>query len=134
MSMPEVAQNIHGISDEKVRDAPAFAARGEFEVMLTAGPTFALKFHGDVICMSTVGNTTRVAGRITKGWVNNVPSPITGNGYPIWTVTDNGEGQGTTDSASPMFFNNAANAQLHCSVGFAPPMFPIEEGNVQVRP
>ena len=102
--------------------------------MLTAGPTFALKFHGDVICMSTVGNTTRVAGRITKGWVNNVPSPITGNGYPIWTVTDNGEGQGTTDSASPMFFNNAANAQLHCTVGFAPPMFPIEEGNVQVRP
>jgi hypothetical protein len=114
--------------------APTFAAKGEFEVMLTAGPAFALKFHGDVICMSTVGNTTRIAGQITKGWVNNVPTPITGSGFPIWTVTDNGEGQGTTDTASPMFFNNAANAQLHCTVGFPPPQFPIQEGEIQVQP
>jgi len=114
--------------------APAFAAKGEFEVMLTAAAGFELKFHGDVICMSTVGNATRIAGRITKGWVNNVPTPITGAGYPIWTVTDNGEGPGTTDTASPMFFNSAANAQFHCSVGFPPPQFPIQEGNVQVRP
>jgi hypothetical protein len=114
--------------------APTFAAKGQFELMLTAATGVEQKFHGDVICMSTVGNTTRVAGRITKGWVNNVPSPITGAGYPIWTVTDNGEGQGSTDTASPMFFNNAANAQLHCTVGFLPPQFPIEEGNVQVHP
>jgi hypothetical protein len=115
-------------------DPATFAANGQFEVMLTAGPTFALKFHGDVICMSTVGNVARVAGRITKGWVNNVPTPITGSGFPIWTVTDNGEGQGTPDTASPMFFNNAANALLHCAVGFAPPQFPIQEGEIQVRP
>ena len=114
--------------------APAFAARGEFEVMLTAGPTFALKFHGDVICMSTVGNTTRVAGRITKGWVNNVPSPITGNGYPIWTVTDNGEGQPTADTASPMIFFPAAAVPLHCANDFIPPQFANEEGNIQVQP
>jgi hypothetical protein len=114
--------------------APTFAATGEFEVMLTAAAGFELKFHGDVICMSTVGNVARIAGRITKGWVNNVPTPITGAGYPIWTVTDNGEGQRTTDTASPMFFNSAANAQLHCTVGFPPPQFPVQEGNVQVRP
>jgi hypothetical protein len=114
--------------------ASTFAAKGEFEVMLTAVSGLELKFHGDVICMSTVGNTTRVAGQITKGWVNGVPSPITGAGYPIWTVVDNGEGQGATDTASPMFFNSAANAQLHCAVGFAPLQMPIQEGNVQVRP
>lgn len=114
--------------------APTFAAEGEFEVMVTAAAGFELKFHGDVICMSTIGNTTRIAGQITKGWVNNVPSPITGSGYPIWTVTDNGEGQGTTDMASPMFFNNAANAQFHCAVGFPAPQFPIQGGNVQVQP
>jgi hypothetical protein len=114
--------------------APTFAAKGQFEVMLTAATGVELKFHGHVICMSTVGNSTRIAGQITKGWVNNVQNPITGSAYPIWTVTDNGEGQGTTDTASPMFFNNAANAQFHCTVGFPPPQFPIQEGNVQVRP
>ena len=114
--------------------APTFAAKGQFEVMLTAVTGLELKFHGDVICMSAVGNTARIAGRITKGWVNGVPTPITGAGYPIWTVTDDGEGEGTTDTASPMFFNSAANAQLHCAVGFPPPQFPIQEGNVQVRP
>ena len=132
---------VAGVSSERYSfvalstgPAPTFAAKGQFEVMLTAAAGFELKFHGDVICMSTVGNTTRIAGQITKGWVNNVQSPITGSGYPIWTVTDNGEGQGTTDTASPMFFNNAANAQLHCTVGFPPPQFPIQEGNVQVHP
>lgn len=114
--------------------APTFAAKGQFEVMITAAAGFELKFHGDVICMSAVGNVARVAGRITKGWVNNVQTPITGSGFPIWTVTDNGEGQGATDTASPMFFNNAANAQLHCSVGFPPPQFPVQDGNVQVQP
>jgi hypothetical protein len=132
---------VAGVSSERYSfvalstgPAPTFAAKGQFEVMLTAATGVELKFHGDVICMSTVGNTTRIAGQITKGWVNNVQSPITGSGYPIWTVTDKGEGQGTTDTASPMFFNNAANAQLHCTVGFPPPQFPIQEGNVQVRP
>jgi hypothetical protein len=131
---------VFGVSSERYSfvalstDPATFAAKGEFEVILAAGPTFELKFHGDVICMSTVGNVARIAGRITKGWVNNVQTPITGSGFPIWTVTDNGEGQGATDTASPMFFNNATNAALHCAVGFLPPQFPVQEGNVQVQP
>lgn len=114
--------------------APTFAADGEFEIMLTAASGVEQRFHGDVICMSVVGNVARIAGQITKGWINNVPTPITGRAYPIWTVTDNGEGQGTTDTASPMFFNTAANAQLHCTVGFPPPQFSVQQGNVQVQP
>ena len=115
-------------------DAATFAAKGEFELLLSTPTGFENKVHGDVICMSTAGNVTRLAGQITKVWVNNVQRPITGATHVIWTVTDNGEGQGTTDTASPMFFNNAANAAFHCAVGFPPPQFPIQEGNVQVRP
>ena len=114
--------------------APTFAAKGEYELMLTTVTGRTNKVHGDVICMSTVGNTTRIAGQITKVWVNNVQVPITGATHNFWTVTDNGEGQGTTDTASLMLFSNAANAQFHCTVGFPPPQFPVQEGNVQVQP
>jgi len=115
-------------------DPATFAAKGEWEMMLTAATGVEQRFHGDVICMSTVGNTTRLAGQIEKVWINNVQRPITGATHVIWTVVDNGEGQGTTDFASPMFFNNAANAQFHCTVGFPPPQFSVQEGNVQVSP
>ena len=114
--------------------APTFAATGEFEMMLTSATGVLQRFHGDLICMSVVGNTTRLAGILEKVWINNVQRPITGATHVIWTVVDNGEGQGTTDNASPMFFNNATNAQLHCTAGFTPPQFSVQEGNVQVRP
>jgi len=115
-------------------DPASFAAKGEWEMMLTAATGVEQRFHGDVICMSTVGNTTRLAGQIEKVWINNIQRPITGATHVIWTVVDNGEGQGTADTASPMFFNNAANAQLHCTVGFSPPQFTVQEGEVQVQP
>jgi hypothetical protein len=109
-----------------------FAAKGQFEMMLTAATGVEQRFHGDVICMSVVGNTARIAGQLTKVWINNVQRPITGATHTIWTVVDNGEG--TPDSVSPMFFNNATNALLHCTAGFAPPQFTNQEGNVQVQP
>ena len=115
-------------------DPATLAAKGEFELTLLAATGVEQRFHGDVLCMSTVGNTTRLAGLIEKVWINNVQRPITGATHVIWTVVDNGEGQGTTDSASPMFFNNAANAQLHCTAGFSPPQFTVQDGNVQVQP
>jgi hypothetical protein len=115
--------------------ATTFAAKGEFELLLTAATGTEQKFHGDVICMTIVGNTARLAGQLTKVWINNVQRPITGATHVIWTVQDNGEGgQGTTDIASPMFFNSAANAPLHCAVGFTPPTFSVQEGDVQVQP
>ena len=114
--------------------APSVVAKGEFELMLTTVAGVDQRFHGDVICMSIVGNATRLAGRLEKVWINNVQRPITGATHVIWTVVDNGEGQGTTDFASPMFFNNAANALRHCVVGFNPVRRPLQEGNVQVQP
>lgn len=110
------------------------AAKGHYEMMLTLANGVVQKVHGDVICMSTVGNTTRIAGQITKLWINNVQRPLTGATHNFWTVTDNGEGQGTADFTSLMLFSTAANAQFHCATGFTPPSFFNQEGNVQVQP
>jgi hypothetical protein len=110
-----------------------FAAKGQYEMMLTLANGVVQQVHGDVICMSTVGNTTRIAGQITKLWVNNVQRPLTGATHNFWTVTDNGE-PGATDITSLMLFSNAVNAQFHCTTGFTPPSFPNQEGNVQVYP
>jgi hypothetical protein len=111
-----------------------FAAKGEYELMLTTVTGRTNKIHGDVICMSTVGNVARIAGQIRKVWVNNVQVPITAATHNIWTVQDNGEGKPTTDQASPMIFFPAAGAQFHCATGFTPPLFTPQEGNVQVQP
>jgi hypothetical protein len=110
------------------------AAKGSYELMLTLANGVVQKVNGDVICMSTVGNTTRVAGQITKLWVNNVQRPLTGATHNFWTVTDNGEGQGTADQTSLALFANATNAQFHCATGFTPPSFANQEGDVQVDP
>ena len=109
------------------------AAKGQYELMLTLANGVVQKVNGDVICMNTVGNTTRVAGQITKLWVNNVQRPLTGATHNFWTVTDNGE-PGTTDITSLMLFSSAVNAQFHGTTGFTPPSFPNQEGNVQVDP
>ena len=111
-----------------------FAAKGSYELMLTLANGVVQRVQGNVICMSTVGNTTRVAGQITMLWVNNVQRPLTGATHNFWTVTDNGEGQGTPDLTSLALFTNAANAQFHCATGWTPPSFSNQEGNVQVDP
>jgi hypothetical protein len=114
-------------------DAGPLAAKGAFEVNLTLANGRQNKIHGDVICMTIVGNTARVAAIINKVWVNGVPFPITGATHSFWTVTDSGEGAGA-DTASPMLFTNAASAQFHCTTGWTPPQFAVQQGNVQVQP
>ena len=109
------------------------SAKGQYEMTLTLANGVVQQVHGNVICMNTVGNTTRVAGQITKLWINNVQTPLTGATHNFWTVTDNGE-PGTTDFTSLMLFTNAANAQFHCTTGWTPPSFFNQEGNVQVVP
>ena len=112
-----------------------FAAKGQYDMTLTTVTGVVQEFHGEVICMSTVGNTTRVAGQLTSVVINGIPRPINpAASHNIWSVTDNGEGQGTPDTASPMIFFPAAVAPLHCATDFIPPQFANQEGNVQVRP
>lgn len=108
---------------------PPFAAKGQYELQLTT-PTSANKVHGEVVCLRIVGNTARIGGRITKLWINNVQVPTTL--FNLWTVQDNGEGEGPSDLASLMRFTNEATARSHCAVGFALEQLPPNEGNIQV--
>jgi len=112
-----------------------FAAKGQYDMTLTTASGVVQEFHGEVICMGTTGNTARIAGRLTSVVINGVPRAINpAASHNIWNVTDNGEGRGTTDTASPMIFFPAALAPLHCANDFIPPQFANEAGNVQVRP
>ena len=111
-----------------------FAAKGQYDMTLTTATGVVQKFHGEVICMSIVGNTARIAGQLTSVVINGIPRPINpAASHNIWSVTDNGEGQGTTDTASPMIFFPAAVAPLHCATDFIPQQFANQAGNVQVR-
>ena len=114
--------------------ATPFAAKGEYELLLTTVAGVTNKVHGEVICMGITGNTARIAGQITKVWRNGVQVPITARTHNVWVVIDNGEGQGTPDQVSLMGFQTAPVAATHCAVGTPTIVFPNQEGNVQVQP
>jgi hypothetical protein len=117
----------------KTASLTPFAAKGQYDLTLTSASGALQEFHGDVICMSTVGNTTRIAGQLTSVVINGIPRPINPNAsHNIWTVTDNGEG--TPDNVSIMIFFPLPGALYHCSTGFTPPTFTNAGGNVQVTP
>jgi hypothetical protein len=110
------------------------AAKGQYTMTLTTTTGVVQEFHGVIVCMGISGNQARVVGQLTSVVVNGIPRTINPNqSHNIWNVTDNGEGQATTDTASPMIFFPAAIAPLHCANDFIPPQFAIQEGNVQVE-
>ena len=112
-----------------------YAAKGQYEIRLTLATGVVQQIHGEVVCMAIVGNAARMVGQLTSVVVDGVPRPINpSRSHSIWNVTDNGEGNGTADTASPMIFFPAAIAPLHCASDFIPPQFANEEGNVQVQP
>jgi hypothetical protein len=129
-----------GIASEKYSfvalstDPVTLAAKGQYEVSLATVTGNTNRILGDVVCMNTFGNTTRVAGQITHVWRNGVQVPITAATHAFWVVVDNGEGNGTPDQVSLMRFANAATAQTYCATGFSSVVFPNQEGNVQVQP
>lgn len=111
------------------------AAKGQYDVTIVTATGVVQELHGSVICMTVSGNTARFAGQLTSVVVNGIPRAINpANSHTIWNVTDNGEGQATTDTASPMIFFPASLAPLHCASDFIPPQFNNEAGNVQVKP
>lgn len=108
-----------------------FSAKGQYDMTLTSATGALQEFHGNVICMNTIGNTTRIAGQLTSVVVNGIPRVINPNAsHNIWTVTDNGEG--TPDQVSIMIFFPQPGAAFHCATGFTPPTSANQAGNVQV--
>jgi hypothetical protein len=115
--------------------ATPLAAKGQYDLTIITATGVVQELHGTVICMTVSGNTARFAGQLTSVVVNGIPRVINpAQSHNIWNVTDNGEGQPTTDTASPMIFFPAALAPLHCATDFIPPQFTNESGNVQVQP
>ena len=111
------------------------AAKGQYTMTLTTTTGVVQEFQGVVVCMGITGNQARVVGQLTSVVVNGIPRTINpAQSHNIWNVTDNGEGQVTPDTASPMIFFPAAIAPLHCANDFIPPQFQIQAGNVQVQP
>ena len=112
-----------------------FAAKGQYDLTIITATGVVQEIHGAVICMVVTGNAARMVGQITNVVVNGIPRVINpATSHNIWNVTDNGESQPTTDTASPMIFFPAAIAPLHCVSDFIPPQFTNEKGNIQVQP
>jgi hypothetical protein len=112
--------------------ATPFAAKGQYDMTLTTVTGVVQEIQGTVICMSTTGNTTNIAGLITSVVVNGIPRPLNGvQTHNAWTVTDNGEG--TPDTVSIMPFFPLGGALFHCNTGWLIPSGTSQAGNIQVR-
>lgn len=131
---PAIVSEKYSFVALSVDPSTPFAAKGHYEMELTTATGRQNKVHGEVICLGIAGNTARVAGRITKIWVNNVQVPIAGPTHNHWVVVDNGEGQATPDLVSLMQYTIAPGAQAHCAAGLPSVVFPQQVGNVQVQP
>jgi len=86
--------------------------------------------HVDIVCFTVTGNVARVGG-IVERQVGGSTGP---GAEGFITVVDNGEGSnGVPDLASPPGVA-PGSALAHCTTGLPRPLFPIERGNIQVRP
>jgi hypothetical protein len=84
--------------------------------------------HGVLDCLRVVGNTAHVSGVVT-----NSKEPIFGGAtFVLFTVVDNGEGEGApADTWSDIFL---FFTPVSCDLFGLAPVLPVEEGNFQVKP
>ena len=132
----QLASEEYSFSALSTGNSPSpLAAKGEYDVTIITATGAVQEIHGSVICMNVAGSAARMVGQITSVVVNGIPRVINPTqSHNIWNVTDNGEGQATADTASPMIFFPASLAPLHCPNDFIPPQFVNEKGNIQVQP
>jgi hypothetical protein len=104
---------------------------GEFEIH-AFGPTgaFLLESHVAITGMTITGNIARIGGVVTE--TRGAGAPVGTEGFI--TIVDNGETvNDPPDLASPAGVG-PGTATAHCTTGLMRPMFPMERGNIQVRP
>ena len=97
----------------------------------TPAGDFIRRGHATVVCFTVSGNVARI-GVVVDQSRGAGSAPGT---EAFVTLVDNGEGNNAPpDLASVALAGPPGTAQAHCDVGFARPMFPIDSGNIQVRP
>jgi hypothetical protein len=103
--------------------------QGEWQVVSRVGA--GTKLHGDVVCVSVLGNRAWVGTRIES---SDNPVVVIGS-EGGFRVVDNGEGNDPPDQTSVAFFNGPAGfAQNYCNNRpAAPPLNAVLNGNIQVR-
>jgi hypothetical protein len=102
---------------------------GQFEnhVENAATGEFILAAHVQILCFTINGNVARIGGVIERQF--GIPAPPGTEGFI--TVVDNSEGDAASpDLASPPALGSAV---AHCETGLPRPLFPVEQGNIQVR-
>jgi len=104
--------------------------QGQYELFSRVSGT---RIHGDVVCLSVVGNHAWVGGSQDHSSDNVAFPPGLENGFQ---TVDNGEGANDPpDQLSLMFVDGPPGfAQAYCDArADAPPLNDIEGGNIQVQ-
>lgn len=108
-----------------VRTMPDGTDQGTFQVKSRGQDITA---HGVLDCLRVDGNTAHVSGVITKS-----KEPVFGGAtFVLFTVVDSGEGA----NAPPDTWSDVLvfSASVSCDLFSGAPVFPVEEGNFQVKP
>ena len=108
---------------------PDGSVRGEFIQHVTALDGTVRKNQSEIDCMHFLAPNDVVLSGVVK--VNLNPA-IVGQ-TQIFRMVDNGEGEGSADAQSPVFFRQPSTG-LDCHTLVPNPVTPIEGGNIQVRP
>ncbi len=106
------------------------SVQGQYELFSRVSGT---RIHGDVTCMTIVGNHVWVGGSQDQSSNPAGFPPGQENGFQ---AVDNGQGASDpADQLSLMFIDGPPGfAQAYCNaMADAPPLTPIEEGNIQIR-
>jgi hypothetical protein len=108
---------------------PDGTVSGEFIQHVTALDGTVRKNQSEIDCMHFLAPNDVVLSGVVK--VNANPAAI--GQTQIFREVDNGEGEGSIDEQSPIFFRQPSTG-LDCRNLIPTPITPIEGGNVQVRP
>jgi hypothetical protein len=122
----------YSLSAIKHADA-AVTGEIEYGVEVAATGELLLKAHATITCFTIVAGNVALIGAVIDRRDPPAPPGIT-DGFI--TVVDNGQGEDDPpDLASAAFGGVAGSSELHCAGGGpAQPLFPVDRGNIQVRP
>ena len=109
---------------------PFPTAKGELEHHATA-PGFTAELHADIDCLSIVDNEAVLSGPVRKYVVNGVPIAVD---KILIRVEDHGEGKNSLmpDQGSQLTVLIPSLPQS-CESHFPAPLYPNQNGNIQVR-